>query len=92
MVKNLILDPILASLAQIWASQNCFCKFYLWYQLETVPNCHPIHFKRKLMNQTSENSEKSNFGSNFIRNLGSQNFFREFFYKVLSIVPNYDCM
>ena len=30
MAKNLISDPILARLAQIWVPENIFCGFYLY--------------------------------------------------------------
>ena len=57
--------------------QKIFSEFYL-YLLDIVPSYHPMQFKGKLMNQTRENKEKLNFGSDFglfDPNLGSKNFF-----------------
>ena len=46
--KKLILDPILAHLAQIWALFFFFFFFLNFY----------VQFKGKLINQTSENRKK----------------------------------
>ena len=52
-----------------------------------------MKFKGKLMNQTSQNGKKPNFGFNFDpfgTNLGPHFLFREFyFYQYLDIVPSY---
>ena len=52
-----------------------------------------MQFKRKLKNQTSENSEKRNFGPDFGPNSGPPNFFRGFYlYLMLDIVASYHCI
>ena len=62
MAKDLILDRILACLAQIWASQIFFASFI---STNIVPSYHPIKFQGKLMDQTWENGKKPNFGFDF---------------------------
>ena len=47
----------------------------LHYMLDIVPSCNPVQYQEKLMIQTWENVEKSNFGSNF----GPKNVLREFY-------------
>ena len=63
--KNLlILHPVLACLAQIWVPKI----FWGVSPLQVVRHCSklsPIQFKRKLMNQTWENSKRPNFEPNF---------------------------
>ena len=57
--------------------------------LDIVPSCNPVQYQEKLMIQTWENVEKSNFGSNF----GPKNVLREFYlYYELDIVPSYHPM
>ena len=51
MAKNLVLDLILAPLAQIWAIK-CFREFYLYYMLDIVASYYCMQFQGKLMNQT----------------------------------------
>ena len=64
MVKNLILGPILARLAQTWAA-----KFFLFVGFTStrwqgiVTSCHCMQFQGKLMTQTQENGKKIHFGS-----------------------------
>ena len=56
-------------------SPNFFREFYIYY-LDIVPSYYPLEFKGKLMNQTSENYKKTNFGSDFglfCQHLGHQN-------------------
>ena len=70
-MENLILGP-----------QIFFCEFYLYYTLDIVASYHCMEFQGKLMNQSLENGEKSNFGPDFGSfgpNLGPQNFFRGFY-------------
>ena len=57
MAKDLIWDPILACLAQIW-SPKIFCGRYLYYMLEIVASYHCMLFQEKLMNQTWKNGKK----------------------------------
>ena len=84
--KNLILDPILAHLAQIW-DPNCF----LWilalidvlldFSSGFVASYHFMQFQGKLTNQTRENGKKPSFGTDFFPfgpNLGPKKFFRRF--------------
>ena len=50
--------------------------------LDIVASYHCMQFKEKLMNQTWENGEKTNFGPNFgvfDPNLGPKIFFRGFY-------------
>ena len=58
MAKTLISDPTLGP-------QNFFHGFYFYQQLDNVPSYHPMQFLGKLMNQTSENGKKPNFGPDF---------------------------
>ena len=61
--------------------QKFFGEFYLEQSLNIVLGYYPVQFKRKLMNQTSKNSKKTNFGPNFgpsAQNLGSKKFFVSF--------------
>ena len=62
MAKNLISRPILALLAEIWAHKIWF---YIYQWLEIVSSYHSMQFKGKLMNQTWDNYNKSNFGNDF---------------------------
>ena len=53
--ENILLDPILAALAQIWVVRIfffCFLGFYLYLILETVASYHCLLFQGKQMNQT----------------------------------------
>ena len=62
----------------IWGSRSFFYGFYLYYWLGNIPSYHPMKFPGKLMNQTSKNVEKPNFGPDFGPvgpNLGSQRVF-----------------
>ena len=67
MAKNLILSPLLVCLNQIWALKM----FFLWVlPLLVARHCsntsyHLMQFPGKLMNQTSENGKKRNFGPDF---------------------------
>ena len=87
--KKLISDPV-------FGPKSFFRKFYIYQQLNIVSGYHYMHFKRKLMNQISENSEKPNFGPGFgpfVPHLGAQNYFRGFYlYQQLNIVPGYYLM
>ena len=62
MAKNLVLVPILA---KIWACHYFFRMFYFYLWLGTVLSDHHVQFSGKLINQTSENREKLNFGPDF---------------------------
>ena len=45
---------------------NSGCQIFFFIRLiGIVPSYHPTHFKGKLMNQTGENGEKTNFGLHF---------------------------
>ena len=50
--KNLVLDPTLAPLAQIWVPKTFFHGFYLYKMLQIVASYHCMQFQEKLMNQT----------------------------------------
>ena len=43
-------------------SKTFFHEFYLYYMLDIVASYHCMEFQGKLMNQTWENSKKTNFG------------------------------
>ena len=58
MGKNLILGPILACEADIWVPK-LFLACLPPLKADIVPSYHLLQFKRKLMNQTSENGKKS---------------------------------
>ena len=61
--------------------QKFFGEFYLQELLNIVLGYYPVQFKRKLTNQTSKNSKKTNFGPNFgpsAPNLGPKKFFVSF--------------
>ena len=63
--------------------------------LEIVPSYHPNQFKEKLLNQTSENGEKSNLATNFDPsdpNLGPPKFFSRVLLLLDDIVASYHCM
>ena len=82
MAKNLVLGPILATLAQIWALKTFFCGSYFYYVLEIVARYHCMLFQGKLINKTWENGKKPSFGSDFGplgSNLGTKDFFRGFY-------------
>ena len=81
MAKDLIWDPILACLAQIW-SPKIFCGRYLYYMLEIVASYHCMLFQEKLMNQTWKNGKKTNFGPDFgllLPKFGHQKYFWGFY-------------
>ena len=64
MAKNLILDPILACLAQIWAPKF-LNGFEVYYMLGIIASFHCMQRQGKLMNQTWENDEIPSFKPNF---------------------------
>ena len=75
MAKNLIPNPILAHLSQLWGSKT-FRGLYLYQMLDIVASC--IQFQEKLMIQTQVNGKKPHFGPDLgplNPNLGCQFFF-----------------
>ena len=64
--KNLISDPILSHLVQIWAPQ-----FFSWVLPVLLVRHHPMQFLGKIKNKTSENGKKPNFVPNFGPNFPS---------------------
>ena len=65
MVKNLISGPILARMAQTWATKFFFVGFTSTRWQGIVTSCHCLQFQGKLVTQTQENGKKSHFGPEF---------------------------
>ena len=80
--KNLVSDPILASLAQIWAPKN----FFLWILPLLDVRHRGMQFLGKQMNQIWENGKKPSFGPDF-GPFGPQNFFS----RILSLLDIRHC-
>ena len=80
--KNLVSDPILASLAQIWAPK----KIFLWILPLLDVRHRGMQFLGKQMNQIWENGKKPSFGPDF-GPFGPQNFFS----RILSLLDIRHC-
>ena len=63
-IEKIILDVLEVFAIFFWS-------FQLYYKLDIVPSCNPVQYQGKLMMQTWENGENSNFELNF----GPLNFF-----------------
>ena len=59
MLENLISAPIWACQALI--GLQFFFRLQLYYMLEISPSCNPVQYQGKIMIQTWQNEQKSNF-------------------------------
>ena len=85
--NGLILGPLLAHLAQIWAPN-----FLLQVLPDIVPSYHPMQFKWKLTYQTWENGKKTNFRQDFVLfHLILAHLAPNFFWKVLPLLVVRHC-
>ena len=79
MDENLVLGPISAHLAQIWAPNIFLNWFYLNLKLNIIASYHCIWFQGKLKNQTWEKMAEILILDQFWSKFGPQNVFAGFY-------------